>query len=173
MVCSILVIYCEVGAQPEGWSNAWNAYNNIVYWGVSNSGLIYKNVKYYFNNDEAIADYYIDANKEIELVSEINFKGNVYYVKEIDDFAFCGLNVESIVIPEGITYLDRSAFESCENLKNITLPSTLECLYYDVFCNDFNLENVYFNGTIEDWCKVTIYSNPMYYASNFYILAHN
>ena len=36
--------------------------------------------------------------------------------------------LESIVIPDGVTKIGTSAFEYCENMKSITLPSTLvEC----------------------------------------------
>ena len=33
-----------------------------------------------------------------------------------------------------------------------------------------SLENVYYAGTIEDWCNISISSNPMEYAENFYYL---
>jgi hypothetical protein len=39
---------------------------------------------------------------------------------------------------------------------------------------DLNVENVFFDGTIEDWCKIKIfgcYSNPMYYSNRFYIVS--
>ena len=64
------------------------------------------------------------------------------------------INFESIVIPESIKYISSSAFGGTNALKD-----------------------VYFEGSIEDWCNIyfeNYSSNPMYNtAENFYILKDN
>lgn len=63
--------------------------------------------------------------------------------------------------------------------KNIVLNSTFNDKSYNIynyaFYNMTNLENLYFNGTLENWCnfKFGLYANPMSYAKNFYILDEN
>lgn len=50
-------------------------------------------------------------------------------VTGIADGVFKGItNMESAVIPEGITYIGKSAFEGCESLESVTLPSTLKAI---------------------------------------------
>ena len=39
--------------------------------------------------------------------------------------AFAGSGLESIVIPEGVDVISTSMFYGCENLKSVTLPSTI------------------------------------------------
>ncbi|MGM9972298.1 MAG: leucine-rich repeat protein, partial [Anaeroplasmataceae bacterium] len=46
-------------------------------------------------------------------------------------------------------------------------------LYDDAFYGCNSLTTVYYSGTIEDWCNISFsneFSNPMYYADNFYML---
>ena len=42
-------------------------------------------------------------------------------------------NLESIVIPEGITTIQEKAFESCSNLMRIDIPNTVECIERGAF----------------------------------------
>ena len=76
-------------------------------------------------------------------------------------------------------------------MKNITIPASIEFIEEDTFLGCGYLENVYFEGTLKDWCKIEFadgnfnnpmlnssnfhieVNNPMYYASDFYILDEN
>ena len=78
---------------------------------------------------------------------------------EIGEGAFykCGELVE-VNIGVGCKKIGRSAFQECVKLDTITLPADLEQIYYAAFNKVDNIDNVYFNGTIADWCKVQITS---------------
>lgn len=58
-----------------------------------------------------------------------------YVVKGIGTYAFQGRQLESIVIPEGVTYIGDYAFSECTSLKNITLPDSLQNVGTDAFYN--------------------------------------
>jgi len=84
--------------------------------------------------------------------------------------------VSEIEIPSTITSIGDYQFYSFENVKNITIPSSVRYIGSRAFENCTSLENVYYEGTIEDWCNITFSSsdsNPMWYASHFYIINSN
>ena len=118
-------------------------------------------------------------------------------VTNIGSVAFRGcVGLESIIIPNNVISIGDDAFKSCTceilygdnpTIKsiesyafrgylgtNITIPKSITSLGYKAFKDCNNLENVYYDGTIEKWCKISFktdnYANPMYYASRFYIL---
>ena len=76
---------------------------------------------------------------------------------EIGECAFynCGELVE-INIGAGCKKIGEGAFGNCVKLDTITLPADLELIYYAAFKNVDSIDNVYFNGTVADWCKVQI-----------------
>jgi len=49
-------------------------------------------------------------------------------VTKIGRFAFYGLEITSVTIPEGITEIDHNAFDSCKNLTEIVLPESLNVI---------------------------------------------
>ena len=68
------------------------------------------------------------------------------------------------------------AFENCNNLLTIVLSKKVVSIGYDAFSNCNKLISVFYEGTIEDWLNVKLYSsssNPMKYALKFYILDKN
>ena len=95
---------------------------------------------------------------------------NVYYNGTIEDW--CKITYESYGCCEHIYMLDdtNNYYEIKENL---ILPNTITTISFGVFERCSNLENVYYNGTIEDWCNIKLEnsnSNPMKYAEHFYML---
>ena len=84
--------------------------------------------------------------------------------------------VTDVILEEGVKRIGTSSFENCKSLVNITLPSSLLEIGKNAFFNSDSLKNVYYNGTIEDWCKIDFKhtsSHPMYYAEHFYMLDEN
>ena len=87
----------------------------------------------------------------------------------IDNWSDLQIDVDTIRV------CDR-AFEGCSSLINIELPNSVTSIGDNAFWECSNLENVYYKGTIEDWCKISfkgLISNPMYYANNIYMLDEN
>ena len=123
-------------------------------------------------------------------------------VTSIGGYAFenC-LDLTSITIPNSVTSISSGAFSNCVceiiwednqhitkigdyafaryNGTNITIPNSVTSVSSTAFRNCANLTNVYYDGTIENWCNISfaigsyMTSNPMYCASNFYILCEN
>ncbi len=97
--------------------------------------------------------------------------------------AFSGCtSLTNIEIPNSVTSIGSNAFCYCTSLTSIEIPNTVTRIGDDAFYYCTSLENVYYNGTIEDWCKITIIteyvkpsqnSNPMSYANHFYIKNSN
>ena len=68
-------------------------------------------------------------------------------------------------------YDDTGAFLGCTSLETITLPVSVKTIYTDAFKGCSSLANVYYEGDIDDWCKITFVastSNPVYRAGNLY-----
>ena len=95
---------------------------------------------------------------------------------EVPAYAYSSSNITDIVIEEGVTKICDFAFHYCTDLTSITLPKSLIKIGDQAFGSCEQLMNVYYNGTIEDWCKIdfsTSDSNPMCYAEHIYMLDEN
>lgn len=117
-----------------------------------------------------IADFaFINSNKLSSVVfeteSQLTSIGS-------NSFANC-TKLESIEIPNSVTNIYYGAFDGCTNLKRIYLGKGLVEISSGVFKECTQLTDVYYNGTIEKWLNIMkrdMNSNPMYYASKFYII---
>jgi len=54
-------------------------------------------------------------------------------VTKIDDEAFLGKKIKSVVLPDSLTDIGLCAFEYCEKLESIHLPKNLDCIGYAAF----------------------------------------
>lgn len=98
-------------------------------------------------------------------------------VKRISTYAFAYCeNLESIVIPDSVTYIGRDVFRD-SGLKSIAIGNGLKTVEEDAFvwCND--LQSVYISD-LSKWCEITFTrnmssgatnSNPLEYAHNLYL----
>ena len=68
-------------------------------------------------------------------------------------------NVEVIELLDSVTIIGWCAFIDCTNLTSITIPYSVREIYDRVFSGCLSLKNVYYNGTISDWCRITMDSN--------------
>ena len=70
----------------------------------------------------------------VSLPARIDFKGVQYRVNSIEKYAFSGcLQLQEVVLPEGLVEIERSAFSGCTGLQRIVLPSSLEVLGSSAF----------------------------------------
>ena len=65
--------------------------------------------------------------------------------------------VTDIILHTGIRGVPDAAFRGCKNLKRITIPKGVRRFGEDVFSGCDSLEDVYYEGTKEEWEKVEIY----------------
>ena len=65
-------------------------------------------------------------------------------------------SLENITIPSGVRGIVRWAFAGCNNLKTITIPSSVTFIDMHVFEACDSLTNVYYEGTEDDWKKISI-----------------
>ena len=114
------------------------------------------------------------AFRECRSLESIEIPNSVTY---IGDYAFCYCtSLESITIPNGVTAIGSCAFASCSSLTNIEIPNNVTSLERYAFYNCPSLEEVYYDGTIEDWCNIQFKnssSNPMDCAKHFYMKDSN
>ena len=66
---------------------------------------------------------------------------------------------DTFAIPEGVNNINRNAFYFNSYLKTIELPSTITKIDSDAFPNVGNLECIVYEGTREDWNKITGVNN--------------
>ena len=107
------------------------------------------------------------ALKEVEIPSTVTIIGE-------SAFRDC-TSLTEFVVPEGIETINAYAFNGCSALVSVTLPKSLTTVKDYAFDNCDSFENIYYNGSLEDWCNIsfTTYGNPINYAKNFYVLENN
>ena len=64
-----------------------------------------------------------------------------------------------------LTEIESYAFEDCTNLSTITLPSSLRFVGEEAFDGSDTLKEVYYEGTLSQWCKIH-FDDGKYYLTN-------
>ena len=70
-------------------------------------------------------------------------------------FYNCG-SLTSITIPDGVTSLGDGVFEKCQSLTSVTMPGSVINIGRYAFRGCDNLRKIYYNGTEEQWKKISI-----------------
>ena len=81
--------------------------------------------------------------------------------------------VKSIEITDGKTRINKYSTFEYKYIKDIIIPDSIITIDEKAFYEYDSLENVYYKGTIEQWCKIDFSDNPMIYAEHFYLLDKN
>ena len=79
-----------------------------------------------------------DLFRSCRLLRSINIPDNV---KEIQAFAFAYTAIDTIIIPEGVLYLDNRSFSNMR-LREVNIPSSVKYIWPCVFENCTNLRNI-------------------------------
>lgn len=78
-------------------------------------------------------------------------------VTSIGEWAFYTCtSLSSITIPHGVPSIDARTFSDCTSLISVTIPYSVTSIGVSAFLGCDNLEKVYYNGTEEEWEKITI-----------------
>lgn len=70
---------------------------------------------------------------DIVIPSSVTYEGVEYPVVGIDDNAFKDATITSVVIPDGVKYIEDAAFYNCENLTSIVIPKTVRSIGESAF----------------------------------------
>lgn len=149
------------------------------------------------SNDSVLNVYYKGTATEF---SEISFSCSGWYIRlfvgdddnwtevtditisdkitEIQQYAYAyNKTLETVRIPEGVESIKQSAFNGF--IVNLYLPKSITSIENGAFYSS-KFENVYYNGTIEDWCKIDFEytsnnygAQPMGSAKHFFIKDNN
>ena len=76
-------------------------------------------------------------------------------LKEIGAFAFyyC-VSLKEVVIPNSVKTIGSSAFGGCESISKLTIGAGVTSIESNAFAYCGILEEIYYNGTVEDWSKI-------------------
>ena len=88
-------------------------------------------------------------------------------------FVYCS-SLASVTFAEGsqLTGIGSYAFEYCSSLTSIEIPAGVKSIGDTAFYHCYNLNTVYYAGSIEDWLNIEFESstsNPLYYVADLYI----
>ena len=80
----------------------------------------------------------------LEVKKTIYVEGNDYQVTRIGEDAFRGINLTSVVLSDGITSVESSAFSSCSSLTSVTIPASVVNIGERAFMDCNSLTSVTF-----------------------------
>ena len=101
-------------------------------------------------------------------------------VKNIYIGAFANTSITDVIIPNSVESIGNGAFSGCDSLTSVTMGNSVKSIGERAFYVYYgsSLTSVNYLGTIDDWAEIKFgrgefdehyYSNPLTYASNFYI----
>ena len=141
----VLIIYCEVESQPNGWDSDWNSYEgpaSPVVWDCKNNdvaddGYIYTmidGIRYGIKDGVATVVRQASNIQAAIILSSITYKNNSYSVTSIgvSAFRYCR-SLTEVVIGNSVTSIGSFAFYNCSSLTEIIILDSVTSIGDDVF----------------------------------------
>lgn len=126
-------------------------------WAISPTPLEY--FEYEISDDTIYLEKYIGDDKRVWIDSEYTIEGETYVVGSEVGRLFALGDVYSVILPEGITQVPNSIFNSC-GVKYIYIPETLEpddgYSWYDYL---HDVVKVFYGGDEDEWTELTNYED--------------
>ena len=109
--------------------------HNLTVNGIYYTTLSGNNVEVSYKGSSFTA-YDNEYSGDIIIPATVTYGGKEYTVTGIGKYAFYSCEgLKSIVLPEGLKYINYSAFSMCDGLESITLPQSLETIGQAAFYN--------------------------------------
>ena len=94
------------------------------------------------------AFYFCDSLVDVELSQNLI---------DIGEEAFsCCYSLTNITIPDSVTIINVGVFSGCSDLKSISIPYSVKTILKYAFYECYNLTDVHYGGTEDDWNSISI-----------------
>ncbi|MEE0061468.1 MAG: leucine-rich repeat protein [Acutalibacteraceae bacterium] len=116
---------------------------------------------YVFLNCDSLTDINVSPNNK----NYSSIDGVVFNKTQTELLLYpCGRSSYSYTIPDSVTSIgdgelynyDDGAFQFCSNLTSITIPDSVTSIDHNAFYNCYNLSDVYYTGSTEQWNIISI-----------------
>ncbi|MEE3429163.1 MAG: leucine-rich repeat protein [Ruminococcus sp.] len=88
------------------------------------------------------------------LISELTIPENVTRIK---NYAFTScINLRKVIIKSELKSIPDQAFLECSSLKVVSIPKSVKEIGYNTFCDCDSLSDIYYEGTEEEWNKISV-----------------
>ena len=108
----------------------------------------------WLNFQDEISTVYIDdriTNIPPNCFENCHYLTDIYIGNSVESIgfqSFLSTNVDEIVLPESVRFIDGFAFNYCQNLRVVVLPLALEELHWGVFNMCPNMEQLYLGNNV-------------------------
>lgn len=109
---------------------------------------------------------YLGSNFSGSAISEIKLPESLVYFDGLQD---CDL-ITHVVIPDGVKEIGALGFSSCKILEEVVIGKNVESIGLSLFENSKKVQDIYYNGTLSDWCRIDIGNqSDDSFGKNFYV----
>lgn len=123
---------------------------------IEKDGTIWANIEtplsqfeYYANGNDLYITKHIGESQKIKIAQEYDGKK----VVGIEDATFFSSDAVSVIIPEGVTKMEDTVFNSCD-IEYMYLPSTLQNINEKFWGYMHDIKELYYGGTQEQWNEI-------------------
>ena len=130
--CDSATINCQAVSKPDGWSDLWNLryydkqtqdfYYLPTNWGVLTQGDYIFRVLSDSEPRKVSISRYIGRGGDVIVPGKVTISDAEYTVAGIENAAFSGCWLTSVVVPKSVESMGNGVFSGCSSLKSITLP---------------------------------------------------
>ena len=95
--------------------------------------------------------YFNEYNYAVAIPASVTYNGTTYSVTTIGYSAFSSCtNLTNVTIPNSVTTIERSAFAGCTSLANVTIPKSVTYIRSSAFYGCSNLANITIPNNVTD-----------------------
>ena len=78
------------------------------------------------------------------------------------------MEIQNVIIEEGVTSIGRRAFYACMNMTSVTIPKSITSIGEEAFSYCSRLSSVHITDIVA-WCNIFFGDNPIYLAQHLYV----